>query len=61
VGGALFHFPTGVSVDKNGFVFVADTYNNAVRWIFPSEYFRLYFRVVAMSVSSCVHANVKFI
>ena len=32
---ALFNFPTGVSVDRNGNLFVADTSNNTVRKIAP--------------------------
>jgi len=34
---ALFYAPTGIAVDDNGNIYVADTYNNAIRKIFVSN------------------------
>lgn len=33
---ALFYYPSGVAVDKNGNIYVADTYNNTIRMISTS-------------------------
>ncbi len=32
---ARFHFPVGITVDKNGTVFIADTHSNTIRQISP--------------------------